>query len=170
MGKLKFYEKGFSLFELIIVIAMIAILTTIAIPLFSKMNSNMRLKGSARDIHSLLQLTRLRAIKEQAFVVVDFDPDRDGNLQGNYIAFVDDNADFTRDGIEEIFYQNNLQVDIQMTSAAFGPSPAKTYTCFNINGFPVDSLLNEYSGTVNLSNAYNSHQISLNAVGLSTVQ
>jgi prepilin-type N-terminal cleavage/methylation domain-containing protein len=163
-------NSGFTLVELMIVICIISILSSIAIPLFPKMNSNMRLKGSAREIHSLLQQTRLRAVKEQAFVVVDFDPDRDGNLEGDYIAFVDDNANFTRDGIEEIFYQNNLRADIQMTSAAFGTVPAKTYTCFNRNGYPVDSLLNEYGGTVNLSNAYNSHQVSLNAVGLSTVQ
>lgn len=170
MKKSKFFEKGFSMFELIIVIMIISILTSIAIPLFSKMNANMRLGGSAREIHSILQQARLRAAKEQAFVVVDFDPDQDGNLEGDYIAFVDDNENFTRESGEEIFYQKNLEVDIQITSVAFGALPAKKYTCFNKNGLPVDSLLNDYSGTINLSNAHKSHQVNLNAAGLSAVQ
>jgi len=159
--------------EMVIVIAIIGILASFAIPSASKMRTNMRLGGAAREIHSVLQQARLRAAKEQSFVIVDFDPDRDGTLAGNYIAFVDTNGLFTststRDGTEIIFYSNTLPNDVQMDSAIFGSGPV-TYTCFNKNGFPSDDAMNIFNGSVILSNINYSRTVNLTGAGNTTIQ
>jgi len=155
--------------ELMVVIAIIGILATVAIPQFSSLITNIRLSGAAREIHSVLQQARLRAAKEQSYVVVDFDPDGDGNLTGNYISFVDDNADFTRDVGETIFSDKALPAGILLQSADFGTGPF-TYTCFNKNGFPSDNAMNDYSGSVDLANSNYTRTIGLTAAGNSNIQ
>lgn len=169
MKKLLYKNRGFTLIEMVIVMAVIGILASFSIPFLSGTMTNMRLGGAAREIHSVLQQARLRAAKEQSSVIVDFDPDRDGTLAGNYIAFVDTDKDFTRDGTETIFYSNTLPNDVQIDSAIFGSGPV-TYTCFNKNGFPSDDAMNIYNGSVILSNINYSRTVNLTGAGSTTIQ
>ena len=169
MKPFSYNNKGFTLIELMVVIAITGILATIAIPQFSTMITNTRLRGAAREIHSVLQQARLRAAKEQSYVVVDFDPDGDGNLAGNYISFVDDNGDFTLDAGETIVSDKTLPTGILLQSAAFGTGPV-TYTCFNKNGFPSDTAMNDYSGSVDLANSNYTRTIGLTAAGSPNIQ
>ena len=164
MHKSLYKNRGFTMIEMVIVIAIIGILASFAIPSASKMRTNMRLGGAAREIHSVLQQARLRAAKEQSFVIVDFDP-----LTGNYIAFVDTDKDFIRDVNETIFYSNTLPNDVQMDSAIFGSGPV-TYTCFNKNGFPSDDAMNIFNGSVILSNINYSRTVNLTGAGNTTIQ
>jgi prepilin-type N-terminal cleavage/methylation domain-containing protein len=60
MGK----NNGFSLIELIIVIAIISIGATIAVPQFRSYQYNTNLKEAARDIASDISLYRQRAVSE----------------------------------------------------------------------------------------------------------
>ena len=69
MGK----EAGLSLVELMVVIAMIAILSAIAVPNYVAWLPKYRLSTSARDVLSDLEYARSVAIKENASVVVEFD-------------------------------------------------------------------------------------------------
>jgi prepilin-type N-terminal cleavage/methylation domain-containing protein len=81
---------GFSLHELMVVVCIIAVLSAMALPNFIRWQQASELNAAAADIVSLLQNARLRAVKENARVVVLFDPDGDGRLEGNFLAFVDD--------------------------------------------------------------------------------
>jgi prepilin-type N-terminal cleavage/methylation domain-containing protein len=83
-------HSGFTLIELMVVIAIILVLAGITVPNFIGWLPKYRLNSAANDIQSLIQNARLRAIKENARVVILFDPDADGDLDGDYIAFVDD--------------------------------------------------------------------------------
>jgi type IV fimbrial biogenesis protein FimT len=65
-------NKGFTMIEVLIVIVILAILMTIAIPGFSRWLPNYRLKGAARDLYSNLQLAKASAIKERAEWAVVF--------------------------------------------------------------------------------------------------
>ena len=76
--------------ETMVVVAIIAILASITIPNFFFWLPEFRLRNSVADIQSMIRSARLRAVKENARVVVLFDPDKNGKLEGNYLAFVDD--------------------------------------------------------------------------------
>jgi type IV fimbrial biogenesis protein FimT len=66
-------NSGFTITELMITIAIIAILASVAIPNFIAWLPNYRLKSGAEEIQSALQLTRTTAIKENATARVSFD-------------------------------------------------------------------------------------------------
>ena len=57
--------SGFTMIEVLIVIVILAILSSIAIPGFSRWLPNYRLKGAARDLYSNLQLAKAGAIKDR---------------------------------------------------------------------------------------------------------
>ncbi|PKN29635.1 MAG: hypothetical protein CVU64_07245 [Deltaproteobacteria bacterium HGW-Deltaproteobacteria-21] len=56
-------SSGFTLSEFLVVIAVIAILSAIAIPAFSRWIPQYRLKGAARDLYSTMQSMKMTAIK-----------------------------------------------------------------------------------------------------------
>ena len=59
-------NSGFTLTELMVTIAVIAILASIAVPNFIAWLPNYRLRSGAEEIQSTLQLARITAIKENA--------------------------------------------------------------------------------------------------------
>jgi type II secretion system protein H len=66
-------KSGFSLVELIIVIALIGIMTAIAAPNFTRYRDNTNLREAARDISSDLQLYKQQAIAENVRYRITFD-------------------------------------------------------------------------------------------------
>ena len=66
-------ESGFTIIELMVVIAIIGIMATIAIPAFSTWLPNYRLKSAARDLYSNMQKAKIGAIKSNSNWAVVFD-------------------------------------------------------------------------------------------------
>ena len=71
-GKTYGCERGFTLTELMIVIAIIGILTTVASPNISRLLANIRMHSSVKEIASELQLARLKAISQNTSITVCF--------------------------------------------------------------------------------------------------
>jgi len=65
-------NKGFSLIELIVVMALIGILAAIATPNFTRYRDNQNLREAARDVSSDIQLYKQRAIAENVRYRIDF--------------------------------------------------------------------------------------------------
>ena len=65
-------NSGFTLVEILVVIAIITILMTISIPNFIIWKDNTRLKSAAGDIYNAMQVAKMGAIKENRRWAVSF--------------------------------------------------------------------------------------------------
>lgn len=63
-------NPGFTLTELLVVITVVGILTTIAIPSFTSLSQSQRVKNASFDLYSLFTIARSEAIKRNAQVTV----------------------------------------------------------------------------------------------------
>ena len=79
-------NAGFTLHELMVVLAIAAVLTAVALPNLIGWQQSARLDAAAGDILAMLRNARMRAVMENARVVVLFDPGGDGRLDGDYLA------------------------------------------------------------------------------------
>ena len=67
------FVAGFTKIELLVVISILAISTSFAMPAFSRWLPNYRLKGAVRDLYSNLQLAKSAAIRDRGECTVEFD-------------------------------------------------------------------------------------------------
>ena len=84
MGK----HNGFGLLELVIAIAVMAIIAAFALPSVLGWRENAELRAVTEDIRKTMKLARSRAVKDKETVVVDFDVEWDGKWD-SYWSFVD---------------------------------------------------------------------------------
>jgi len=63
-------QRGFTLLELMVAVAMIAIVASMAIPSWREFVANRRTAGASREIFNALQHTRMKAIKEGKTITV----------------------------------------------------------------------------------------------------
>ncbi len=108
-------DTGFTLLELMVVIAMVAILTAIAIPNAISWRNNAKLNGDVFNFRGDLEMAKLRAIRDNANVAVLF------NANG-YEIFVD-NGDgggvennWVRDGGEVLLINKQLSAGVTMST------------------------------------------------------
>lgn len=114
-------SKGFSLLELLTTIALMAVLSAIAVPNVLRMMPHYRLGGSAREILSIVNYAKMAAIKENSTVVIAF------NSASNHCAvFVDDGEgggtaeDGTRNGGERILKRYGMPSGVDLLAPNFG--------------------------------------------------
>jgi prepilin-type N-terminal cleavage/methylation domain-containing protein len=81
-------NKGFTLMELMIVVAIIGIMTTIAIPSYRKMMPHLRLRGALMDVSDVLQLARMKSIAKNTPYIVKFDYADNSFVMGTFTGGV----------------------------------------------------------------------------------
>ena len=83
-------NAGFTIIELAVVIAIIGIVSAIAIPNMIGWRDRAKLGGGARDIYSALQMAKSRAARDNNRVTLSFAPH--GTLGRDFAVFIDDGS------------------------------------------------------------------------------
>lgn len=113
-------QPGFTLLELMTVVAISAVLAAIAVPNFMVWRSNLRLGAGAREILSAIQETRMRAVRDQTLAIITFN-----SVAGSYESFLDSDGNKKRSVNDPVVASGKLPGDIRITNASFGPVGAE---------------------------------------------
>lgn len=149
-------NAGFSFFELLTVIAVIAIASSIAIPNVISWRQNAKMRSAVNTIYGDLQYAKFTAIKENIWIAVQFYPNR-------YEIFFDD-GDQVQEAGERMIKDVRMPPGVTIDSTTF----ISDRTGFDRRGLPdVDTLdVATRTGRVNLLGpSAISKQVTLNRLG-----
>ena len=135
--------KGFTLVELMVVLAIFGILAAIFVPTASSILPGYRLKAAAGDIKSNLLLSKITAIRRNTRCVMVFNPGTyspQGRV-GSYYVFLDTNSDWTEDDAdgnpeEVIIPTTTMPAGVSLDNAVFvdnGNGQANSTRMFGFN-------------------------------------
>ena len=160
-------SAGFTLIELMVTIAIVGVLVSIAIPSFNTNISNSRLTGYANDLVGALNLARSEAVKRGVQVTILRNGNTASNWDAGWTVFTDSNGNGVQDGSDTLLRTypaltngytlrtgNNYACWVAYNSV--GLSIGSSTTC-NGGNFPND--------TFRLCNATDSRAITINIVG-----
>lgn len=117
-------SAGFSLFELLVVLAIIAVATAIVTPGILSWRSNAKLSGAAGNLKNDLELSKTRAVRERSPVTVTF-------LATQYqVTFTD------KDGIRHTLRNRKLPAGIHIDLDSTDFTTMGDKTMFNGRGLP----------------------------------
>ncbi len=101
-------QTGFTLYELMITLMVVAIILSFGIPNLRDFTLNSRMTSTANDLHAAFLMARSEAAhaKTNVTICASADPMGAANCGGNwdqgYVVFIDDNANQARDAGEAI--------------------------------------------------------------------
>jgi prepilin-type N-terminal cleavage/methylation domain-containing protein len=156
-------QDGFTMYELLTVIAILAVLASLAIPNMISWRTEAKLRGASNNLRADLQMARLRALREKAIVAVIFTAD-------GYSIFLDNgvnSGDWNLDVDETLVKYQQLPTGVTITLPTSFSSP-NNRTRFNGRGFPDQATLTGggLTGTVTLQNSRGSQmQLTMNRLG-----
>ena len=157
-------QSGFSAFELACALAIMAVITALVTPQYLKWLREYRLRGATTNLVSDLEMAKIRAIRENAFVAVEFEADK-------YTIYVDNgepsgtSGDWVRNGAELILRDRDLPAGVRINMAAL--TFTDDHTRFNARGIPPDT---DNPETIQLTNSVDNKQITMNRLGYMNVQ
>lgn len=126
-------ESGFSLIELLIVVAVMMVTAAIAIPRFSEVLNGIKLRGAAQQLSELYQEARMRAVQDDSYYEVLLSGD-------SRQAFVDTAGNGTADNLilqlPEAVSLNNTGAPpgLDQTTLGFAPLLTETSVMFDHDG------------------------------------
>lgn len=135
MSKRKNYS-GFTLVESLVVCSIVSVLMGLAVPSFSQMLSNFRVKNDADVFFRSVALTRSEAITRNSRAVMCKSADgrsctQTGGWDQGWLIFHDANSNAELDvGEALVWYQNPLESHIQIT----GNGPVAKYVSYTGSG------------------------------------
>jgi prepilin-type N-terminal cleavage/methylation domain-containing protein len=163
-------NAGFTAFELAVSMAIMAIIATIVLPPYLKWLREYRLRGAVTNLMGDMEMAKIRAIRENDFVVIRF-------AQNSYTIFLDNGqpggtaGDWDPAGesiIKTKVLPAGVQFDLSQLNFEYIASAATNdITRFNGRGLPVKIAATTDIPIVNQSNK---STISINRLGHMSVQ
>lgn len=158
-------QNGFTIYELLTVIGIIAVLAIIAAPNMISWRGELKLRGASNNLKADLQMAKLRAWREMTVVAVVF------NANG-YNIFIDNGAggnagNWNLDADETVIRNRQLPAGVRIALPTTFDSP-NNRTRFDGRGLPdTATLSNEgLTGAVTLQNSKgNQMLVTINRLG-----
>jgi type IV fimbrial biogenesis protein FimT len=128
-------QTGFTLYELMITVMVVAVILTFGIPNLRQFTLNSRMTGTANDLHAAFMTARTEAARAKSNVTIcaSADPmgaaDCGGTWNQGYVLFIDDNANQARDAGETLLRahppaDNGVQLRVANGSTYFMYAPS----------------------------------------------
>lgn len=112
---MKAQMRGFTLVELMVVVALVAIVASIAVPSFQAIIANSRLSSSTNDLVGVLNFARSEAIRRGRSVTVS--PSVGSNWANGASVWMDANDDGAMQAAEEMRRTPAAPGDVSVTSS-----------------------------------------------------
>ncbi len=132
-------NRGFTLIELVIAVAILGIAAALAVPAYLSWQDDSRAKGAAASMRADFERARMRAIRENANVRVAFNTN-------SYMVHTDLNGDNALDTDEVVVTQKTLPAGVTLTNNFGGDDMS-----FSSRGIPAAGLSD--AGTVTMRSA-----------------
>lgn len=116
------HQKGFTLVELMIAIALVGIIAAISAPAMRTWMESQRLASSAMGIKGFLEVARSEAIKNQANVAVAFTIG--AGAAGTYRMFVDTGTPEVFDAGDTLIRSGSVQTGVTLYQVGFAGDQA----------------------------------------------
>jgi prepilin-type N-terminal cleavage/methylation domain-containing protein len=159
-------KSGFTALELATTIAIVAVIAALTMPPYLRWNRTRRLEGAVVNLTSDLEMAKMRAIRENAFVVVQFGAD-------NYSVFLDTGdgvggpPNWNQDTGERRILNRRMPSGVQIDTGSLSFPTFNDKMRFNARGIPPDILAPEI---IPVANTVRSRQVSINRLGFVKVQ
>jgi type IV fimbrial biogenesis protein FimT len=142
-------QAGFTILELMVVVAIVGILMAVAVPAMGNFIRNGRITAAANDVMAALHFTRSEAIKRRQPVTLCTSANAmqanntantnatcaDSEFLTGWIVFVDLNQDGQRDPAGELLLLSHAPMNPQITAASSADPFLVTYL---LNGFALN--------------------------------
>jgi len=157
-------NSGFSMYELMVVIAIIGVFATVTMPAFLSWLTAHRVRGATINLMADLEMAKIRAIRENTFVAVQFESDK-------YRIFVDNGSgggvagDWIQNGSERMVIDRALPAGVSIPLGEL--TLANQRVRFTSRGLPADLLNAELIPLVNRAGR---RDIRLNRLGRLWIQ
>ncbi|HSM90458.1 MAG TPA: GspH/FimT family pseudopilin [Desulfobacterales bacterium] len=126
-------DSGFTAFDVAITLAIVAVLASVSMPSFLKWLQGHRLRGAAINLMADIEMAKVRAIREGAFVSIQL-------AANNYSVFLDDGAgggvagDMIRNGGESLVQDRRLPAGVRVSLSDLNLADYRMR--FNSRGLP----------------------------------